>query len=178
MEREFKQCLWVNFAAAIDMLRNTINMCPDELWKEEKKFYYTTYHTTVFLDYYLTNPVKKFKPKLPYTIRNESKLPSLAIDDVIPDRFYSRPEILSYLVSIRKKCKDLILLSTDDRLMKRWIDDIEIGMHGLCPSMVENYTLLEIIFYNLRHVQHHVAQLNFILRQKIDMAPGWISHAV
>ncbi len=27
----------------------------------------------------------------------------------------------------------------------------------------------------MRHVQHHAAQLNLILRQKIDSAPGWVS---
>ncbi|MEZ4847283.1 MAG: hypothetical protein R3B93_01345 [Bacteroidia bacterium] len=50
----------------------------------------------------------------------------------------------------------------------------EIGLHGLCPSIVENYTLLEIIFYNFRHVQHHVGQLNFLLRQKADVAADWV----
>jgi hypothetical protein len=31
---------------------------------------------------------------------------------------------------------------------------------------------LELLLYNLRHVQHHTAQLNLILRQVIDSAPG------
>jgi hypothetical protein len=32
-------------------------------------------------------------------------------------------------------------------------------------------TLLE----NIRHVQHHTAQLNFLLRQEIDDAPKWVT---
>jgi hypothetical protein len=33
----------------------------------------------------------------------------------------------------------------------------------------------ELVLYNLRHVQHHAAQLNLILRQVVDAAPGWVS---
>lgn len=172
----FKQCLWTNFGAAIDMLKNAITLCPDELWDKEKKFFYITYHTTIFLDYYLSNPVTSFQPTLPYTITDASKLPAEAIDDVIPNKCYNKQEILTYLSSIREKCKKSITLATQDKLTERWIEDAEINMHGLCPSTVTNYTVLEILFYNFRHVQHHVAQLNLILRQKINMAPEWVSH--
>jgi hypothetical protein len=90
MEDKFKECLWANFAAAIDMLRSVVAMCPDELWQKEKKFFYLTYHTTIFLDYYLSKPVKDFAPVLPYTIVDSDRLPEEAIDDVIPNRFYSQ----------------------------------------------------------------------------------------
>jgi hypothetical protein len=30
------------------------------------------------------------------------------------------------------------------------------------------------MLYNLRHVQHHAAQLNLILRQVTDSAPDWV----
>jgi hypothetical protein len=33
---------------------------------------------------------------------------------------------------------------------------------------------LEHLLYNMRHVQHHMAQLNLILRQVIDSAPNWV----
>jgi hypothetical protein len=177
MEDAFRQCLWKNFGAAIDMLKEAITLCPDELWQKEMKFFYLTWHTTVFLDYYLTYPVKNFQPVLPYTVTDQDKLPAEAIDDVMPDRHYSRQEILAGLSSIREKCKKLILHTTGDKLMNRWIEDDEISMHGLCPSTVINYTILEILFYNFRHVQHHTAQLYFILRQKINAAPDWVSHA-
>ncbi len=177
MVHTFKDCLWKNFGAAIDMLKNAIVVCPDELWQKEKKFFYLAYHTVIFLDYYLTSPVKYFEPDLPYTITDDDKLPTDAIDDVIPNMFYSKEEFLSYLSSIREKCKNLATLSSEQKLQERWITDAEINMHGLCPKLVENYTVLEILFYNFRHVQHHVAQLNFILRQKLNIASDWVSHA-
>lgn len=170
-----KQSLWANFGAAIDMLKNAIALCPDELWEKEKKFFYTTYHTTLFLDYYLSIPVTDFRPMLPYTIADSSKLPAEAIDDVIPDRWYSKEEMITYLSVIHDKCKKLITGATKEKLAERWIQDDEINLHGLCPSIVRDYSVLDILFYNLRHVQHHVGQLNFMLRQKINTAPDWVS---
>jgi hypothetical protein len=33
---------------------------------------------------------------------------------------------------------------------------------------------LELFLYNLRHLQHHTAQLNLLLRQRTDSAPRWV----
>jgi uncharacterized damage-inducible protein DinB len=38
-------------------------------------------------------------------------------------------------------------------------------------------TVLEGLLYNMRHVQHHTAQLNLLLRQEIDDAPLWVGKA-
>lgn len=175
MTETFKKSLWANFGAAIDMLINAIELCPDELWNKERKFFFLAYHTTIFLDFYLSWPVSGFHPCLPYTIGDETAIPRDAIDDVIPERFYDKKEMLDCLAGIREKCKNLIAHATEDSLNARWITDNEIGMHGLCPRVVKDYTVLEILFYNLRHVQHHVAQLNVILRQHIDRAPDWVA---
>lgn len=174
MEDKFRECLWKNFAATIDMLYNAIEICPNTLWMKKDRLFYMAYHTVIFLDYYLSYPVKEFEPKLPFTILPEWELPSEAIDDVIPNKHYSKEEILSYISWARKKCEDLIGPYANQDLMEPWIDKSEIGLHGLCPSIVEDFTLLEILFYNFRHVQHHVAQLNFILRSKANLAAEWI----
>ncbi|MCG6959980.1 DinB family protein, partial [bacterium BMS3Abin03] len=34
--------------------------------------------------------------------------------------------------------------------------------------------IMELLLYNMRHVQHHTAQLNLLLRQKMDSAPRWV----
>lgn len=171
----FKKCLWSNFEAAIQMYRNAVEIAPADLWNQDSRFFYVAYHTYVFLDYYLTVPVKDFRPLLPYSIIPSDLLPSESVDDVIPNRHYSQEEMLIALNSISLKCKKLILDSAENKLQEIWIKDFEIEMHGLCPDLVHNYTVLEILFYNFRHVQHHVGQLNFMLRQKIDDVPEWVS---
>ena len=35
----------------------------------------------------------------------------------------------------------------------------------------------ELLLYGMRHVQHHVAQLNLLLRQNVDPAPHWVKRA-
>lgn len=161
----------------MEMLKNAIIACPDKLWHSEKKFFYLSYHTVIFLDYYLTIPARDFRPALPYTIAPASELPAGAVDDVIPNEYYSKQAMLSYLYSVRVKGKALITHATEPELTARWIDEADTHLHGLCPSIVVNYTMLEILLYNLRHVQHHVAQLNLLLRQKTGAAPDWVSLA-
>lgn len=177
MNNHFTDTLWKNFAAAIEMLRSVIAKCPDEVWYSEKKFYYISYHTVIFLDYYLSNPVKEFQPYLPYTLGDADHLPAGAVDDVLPNAHYSKNELQYYVDRTREKCKELVCLSPTEKFNSKWIEEDEIEMHGLCPSLVTNYTLLEILFYNLRHVQHHVGQLNLLLRQKAGVAADWISLA-
>lgn len=175
MENLFRTSLWKNFGAAIDMLSNVISLCPEGLWKQDRKFFYLSYHTVVFLDYYLTQPVRDFKPALPFTIIDADQLPKEAVDDVIPDEFYSQRDIILYLERIREKCRQLILQTPPEKFGQPWIKETEVDLHGLCPSIVIDYSLIDILFYNLRHVQHHVAQLNLLLRQKAGRATEWIS---
>jgi len=177
MNSIFRDTFWKNFAAVIDMLTAVVSKCPDKTWKDEKKFYYITYHTVIFLDYYLSNPVKDFKPYLPYSLGDIDHLPEGAIDDVLPCGFYSRTKVLGYINMIREKCERLICSSANEKFTAKWIDENEINLHGLCPSIVINYSVLEILFYNFRHVQHHVGQLNLLLRQKADISAGWISQS-
>ena len=125
----------------------------------------------------MTVPARDFKPVLPFTLVPMDSLPQDAVDDVLPNAAYTREEMLDYLSTIREKCKKLILDSSEEKLKMKWIAKEEINLHGLCPSLVEDYSVIEILFYNLRHVQHHVAQLNLILRQKINAAPDWVSHS-
>lgn len=177
MNQLFQEVLWKNFAAEIDMLKNIIVICPDEIWRREKKIFYMTYHTVIFLDYYLASPVKYFQPNLQYTIGDPDHLPPGAIDDVIPIRFYSKEEFLACISFIREKCKKVINQTPVEKFSQRWINDDEVTIHGLCPSVVIEYNLLEILLYNFRHVQHHVAQLNLLLRQNANIATEWISQA-
>lgn len=157
------------------MLGNAIAFCPPELWVQDRKFYYLSYHTTIFLDYYLSHPVRDFKPLLPYDLHDPGYLPPDAVDDVLPGRNFTREEVLNTLMALKEKCRNLILHTPEAHFFQPWVHADEVGLHGLCPPVVENYTLLEILFYNFRHVQHHVAQLNMILRQKTGHVPDWVS---
>lgn len=162
-----KQSLWQQFGASVDMLKNAIQLWPDQYWNTEKKFFYTAYHCLVFLDYYLTAPTNNFSSPLPFTITEPDNIPAEAIDDVVPDRVYSKKELLDYLQASREKCHAVIAGLTAEKMEARWIEE----------GGTMNYAFLELLLYNMRHVQHHAAQLNLLLRQRINNAPEWVSRA-
>ncbi len=154
-----KETLWKQFGASIDMLENAITLCPTDYWDTDRKFWYNAYHCLFFLDYYLTMEPKDFSPPPPFTFSE--------FEDVMPERVYNKEELLGYLQLNRHKCHELIANLTEEKLNSRWINE----------SATMNYSVLEILLYNMRHVQHHAAQLNLLLRQGINDSPDWVSQA-
>ena len=157
MDKAFKETLWKQFGASIDMLENAILLCTDELWDSENNFWYYVYHCLFYLDYYLTLDPKQFSPPSGYS------LSEFAVSGGMPDRVYSKEELLSYLRHSRKKCHDLIASMTDEIANSQWVNEYR------------SYSVIELLLYNMRHVQHHTAQLNLLLRQGIGNAPRWVS---
>lgn len=159
----FKESLWQQFGASIDMLRNAIVMWPEEKWEQPRKFFDMAYHTLFFLDYYLTIPPETFAPPLSYTLLKE--VPEDRIDDIFPERIFSKQEMLDFLDACRKKCKSVIDSITEENVQARWVE----------PDSPRNYLMIELLMYNMRHVQHHAAQMNIMLRNEINSAPLWVS---
>lgn len=165
MLQSLKDALWSQFGASIDMLINVIAGCPDDYFLNHKRFYYIAFHSTIFLDYYLSIPPDTFSPLLPFTQRKTEARPKEAIDDLIPDKIYSKQEIVDYLKETREKCKKLITSLTAEKLKERFTEGNE-------PNDMD-YSILEILLYNLRHTQHHTAQLNLLIRQDFDKHMEW-----
>jgi len=165
MNSSTKEILWNQFGASIDMLINVILNCPEGYFLTNKRFYYIAFHSTIFLDYYLTIPPKDFNPMLSFTQKQPEERPKEAIDDLIPDKIYTNQEIGDYLNKIRIKCKKLIDSLTDEKLKVRFTEGNETD------DM--DYPILEILLYNLRHTQHHAAQLNMLIRQDLDKHMEW-----
>jgi DinB superfamily len=154
-----REAIGNQFGASLNMLENAITMCPDDHWDTELNFWYTSYHCIFWTDYYLTTELGKFSPPKPFTFSEFDPT------GIRPDRTYTKTELLTYLEHCRLKASQLIVGLTPDKLSDRWVNDYK------------NYSLLEILFYNVRHIQHHSAQLNLLLRQTINNAPTWVSQA-
>jgi hypothetical protein len=151
--------IWTQFGASLQMLENAINMCPDEHWDSELNFWYASFHCLFWTDYFLTTEPKNFVPPAPFTFSEFDPLGTK------PYRTFTKTELLAYLGHCRLKAYKLITGLTNERLNDRWINDYK------------NYSILEILLYNLRHIQHHSGQLNLLLRQTINNAPTWVSEA-
>ncbi len=161
MNHNLKEGLWNQFGASIEAFENAIKMCPESVWDSESKFWYNAYHCLFFLDYYLTLKPEYFEPPSPFTLSEFDPLGAM------PERTYTKDEILGYLQFCRNKCRSLIASLTDEILNRHWVNESE----------TMDYPISELLLYNMRHVQHHAAQLNLILRQELDLAPGWVSRA-
>jgi len=158
----FRSIVWSQFGAAIDMLGNAVDHCPDALWGDRSKkpeYWYLVFHTLFWLDLYLSGPVEGFKPPAPYGLEE------LDPAGVLPDRVYTKAEMKTYLGHCRAKCRSVVESLTDARAAER----LQFGRG--------EGSFVELLLYNMRHVQHHTAQLNLILRQEIDSAPGWVARA-
>jgi hypothetical protein len=160
-----KEAIWNQFGASIDMLTNVIWNCPDDYFQTHRRFYFMAFHSVIFLDYYLTIPPGDFSPMLSFIQTDASQRPLEAIDDLIPDRAYSKKELLDYVERSRAKCRQLIYSLTDTDLDRRFKE-------GDGPDDMD-FPILEILLYNLRHTQHHVAQLNLLIRQDLDKHMEW-----
>ena len=152
-----KTALWRQMGASIDMLENAIKLCPDTLWDNERLFWYWSYHCIFWTDYYLTLDPENFQPPAPFTL---SEFDS---GGVLPDVVYTKLELLDYLEFCREKAYDLIKSFTPELVEQAWV------------NKTKNFTVMEILIYNIRHIQHHAAQFNKILREEINQAPRWVS---
>ena len=162
MDTFWKDVIWQQFGAAIDMLENAMLACPDELWSDRSRqpeFWYVAYHTLFYLDLYLSGSMEGFAPPAPFTMDEVDP------EGVLPERPYTKDELQAYLTHGREKCRATISAMTDETARR------------ICRFDWIELNAAELLLYNMRHVQHHAAQLNLILRQTIDSAPRWVARA-
>ncbi|MEW5980274.1 MAG: DinB family protein [Acidobacteriota bacterium] len=159
MDSTSKRVLWQQFGAAIDMLQNAILACPESLWgdrSQRPEFWYTAFHALFFLDYYVSNSEAGYHPPSPFT------LDELDERGIIPDRVYSKEELLAFLERGRSNCRTAIQGLTEE------------SARAKCGFSWLDLSVEEMMLYNMRHVQHHAAQLNMLLSQRGIPAPRWV----
>jgi hypothetical protein len=170
MDASWKSIIWRQFGAAIDMLENAIDRCPDELWEapllgegvqelEFSQFWYIVYHTLFWLDLYLTGALEGFSPPEPFT------LDELDPAGVLPERVYSKQELKTYLQYGREKCQGHITALTVEKAEE------------VCRFRWGEIPYVELLLYNLRHVQEHAAQLSLVLGQETGAEIEWVAFA-
>jgi hypothetical protein len=164
MDTIWKTPTWNQFGAAIDSLDNAIIACPDSVWNLharpiEQQCWYLVFHTLFWLDFYLSESTEGFTPPAPFTLGEMDPA------GVYPDRAYSKDEMRTYLEHGRNKCRSRIAAMTNESAARRFkFGSLDLGA-------------FELLLYTMRHVQHHAAQLNLILRQETDSAPRWVRAA-
>lgn len=173
----WRDALWQQFGAAIDMLDNAVTACPDTLWHERlwivpaedpispdmAAVWNVTFHTLFWLDCYLSGAVEEFTPPPPFTLNEFDPA------GVLPERSYTKDELRTYLAYIRDKGRSILTALTDEQA--RRVVDLHWA-HG------QPITYYELQLYNMRHVQEHAAQLSLLPGQHaIHAGSGWVARA-
>lgn len=159
-----RSILWSQFGAAIDTLENAIRACPESLWDDGSEppdlFWYGAYHALFYLDCYASEVEEGFAPPPPFDLSEYD--PSGAL----PPRTYTKAELLDYLAFGRRKTKARVESLVEADLTRR------------SPFQRRNFSVVELMIYVIRHVQHHAAQSNYLLRKKAALGSPWVSRAV
>jgi hypothetical protein len=159
---EWNSMIWSQFGAAIDMLTRALQAIPDDRLvdrSQSPELWYVIYHTLFWLDLYLSGSVEGFKPPEPFGLEE------LDPTGLMPDRPIAKPALLAYLDHCRGKCRATLLSLTDDEAKR------------MCSFSWGSLSFVELLIYNMRHVQDHAAQLNHILGQTYGEAPDWVGLA-
>jgi hypothetical protein len=144
------------------MLDNALLACPDELWGDRlqpMEFWYIAYHSLFWLDLYLSGAVEGFAPPAPFGLEE------LDPAGMLPPRPYTKHELRTYLLQCRQKCQTAIEALTDEQARRR------------CKFRWGEPSFVELLLYNMRHVQEHAAQLSLLIGQAGHAAPRCVTKA-
>jgi len=156
------------YRSALAMLRETIELCPDNLWsrdEDENSFWQVAYHTLFFAHLYIQPDEHAFNPwehhvadvqypdGIPGPPDPESKLPLVAEP-------YAKAQMLAYCTF----CEQMI----DDAVEAFDILSPESGFSWYKVSKLEHQII------NVRHIQHGAAQLADRLRSAASIGINWV----
>jgi hypothetical protein len=144
-----RQMLIREFEAALAMLNQCIEACPEEHWDDKianGTFRWVAYHALFFLDLYLSSSEHDFQRR-DFHVRGGDER-----EDRLSEGL-SRQDSLSYVAICRQKILEAIAAETIESLQ---------GGSGFSWYPI---TRGEFHINNIRHVQHHTGQLSAHLRR-------------
>jgi len=152
------------FFSSYQMLETLVDVCPDEVWYgvyNDVPFWYQVYHVAYFVDYWFraqgatsASLCMAFDPRIPPEFER----------DVPSGVSISREEIREYMRCIRAKLNALFA-ELDDAALARPVFD-----------GAEEYTLLDILFGQSRHILYNVGYCNGILRERGLEESDWYTY--
>jgi len=149
--------------AALKMLRQSIESCPEDLWSrptDHNAFWVLAYHTVFFAHLYLSASQESFE-HFEREVQGHECFGKSDLGD------------WSELTSGDEFAKDDVLAYCDHvhEHVSQWVGATPFDAPSGFPWL--KFAKSEAHLYNLRHIQHHVGQLNERLRQEAGIGFGW-----
>ena len=161
---DLKQVTKSQYLAALAMLQQAIEKCPDAVWvdeQEQNQFWHTAYHALFYTHLYLQPTEADFVP----WYKHNEKARSLVIEadsdagTAVDEKPYTKDEVLEYLAFCQHQVEAVVdTLNFADESGFYWLP----------------FTKLELQFYNIRHLMQHTGELYERLwaRSKIELS--WV----
>lgn len=150
--------LTAQFEAALCMLNDCLQKCPEEHWDGKianDTFRQVAYHTLFYVDYYLSANEKAFQLRDCHRRGGDERSSTQASEGL------SKDETLAYLAVCRQKVLETLASEGAESLQH------ESGFSRL------PFSRGELHLYNIRHVQHHTGQLSAYLRRIVEDKTSW-----
>lgn len=143
------------FDAAASTINACIDACPDAAWNGpvvNLKFCQATFHVLFFADFYMGETEEDFLNE-PFHRENAHVFRDYEeLEPRAPVLLYEKPWVKTYLSYCRKRCHDVVGAETAEMLTAK----------AKFPR--KGFSRAELHIYNIRHLQHHAAQLSMRLR--------------
>jgi hypothetical protein len=156
------------YHAAMKMLKDAIEGCPDEMWTEGDDpvaFWRVAYHTLFYTHLYLMPDEKAFKPwehhRRDCTFLGPLPWPPHREPDV--GEPYPKAQVLDYWRMV-------------DEMVDGCVDGLDLDAET-CGFPWYDLPKLDHQINNIRHVQHHAALLSGRLRRAKSDGVGWAGSA-
>lgn len=165
MIETFRRLLTSQFEASLSTVGHCVAKCPAHLWNApvaKYPFCQVAFHTLFFADVYLGPDPESLRSQ-PFHLAH----PDLFADyeqtqDREPQSLYEKPAIETYLTFCRHKALTALAAETAESL----------SAPAKFPR--RNFSRAELHVYNIRHIQHHAAQLILRLRLDTEIDIPWI----
>jgi hypothetical protein len=155
------------YHAGLAMLREAIEQCPDDLWKDARPrnaFWQVAYHVLFFTHFYLGRDRESFEPWAEHQRDNQNEDgiagdPDPASALPLVPRPYSKEQALRYWAIV-------------DAMVDGAVDALDLS-RSECGFPWYPLSKLEHQFVSVRHLQHHTAQLADRVRAARDFGVRW-----
>jgi len=167
MLETYKQLTANQFDAALCMLDSCVERCPDAMWNipvANLKVCQVAFHALFFADYYLGPPDDDSFRRQPFHRDNMHIFRDYEeLEDRAQVLLYDKSAIKAYLDHCRNKASQAIAAET------------EASLAAPCGFARKPFSRAELYVLNIRHIQHHTAQLS--LRFRLDAHDGapWVA---
>lgn len=160
----FKELIANQFEAALCTLDACIDRCPESAWDAkigQYPFNQVAFHTLFFTDYYLGRNAESLRQQQFHHDNPEFFADYEQLEYREPMGVYNRRSIKKYLAHCRTKASEVLPAETADSLS---------GPAGFARR---DFSRAELHIVNIRHIQHHSAQLSMRLRINADVQIPW-----